>query len=124
MEWGVINTIYSYLPDKGVVFGAPLTEEGIAQIYQLIEYLSKSEYLIIYQQHCVCVCVCVFFDDCFACVIWDAVTFNLNLVLVKAAWLPSLRCSIELAWGHGLFLGGDDVIRLKWTPGVNARLNN
>ncbi|TNN75307.1 Rho GTPase-activating protein 19 [Liparis tanakae] len=31
--------------DKGVVFGAPLTEEGIAQIYQLIEYLSKSEYL-------------------------------------------------------------------------------
>ncbi|KAM8738423.1 rho GTPase-activating protein 19-like isoform 2-T2 [Acanthopagrus schlegelii] len=27
--------------DKGVVFGAPLTEEGIAQIYQLIEYLSK-----------------------------------------------------------------------------------
>lgn len=32
------------LSDKGVVFGAPLTEEGIAQIYQLIEYLSKSEY--------------------------------------------------------------------------------
>ncbi|XP_051277340.1 rho GTPase-activating protein 19-like [Dicentrarchus labrax] len=28
--------------DKGVVFGAPLTEEGIAQIYQLIEYLSKN----------------------------------------------------------------------------------
>lgn len=27
-----------------MVFGAPLTEEGIAQIYQLIEYLSKSEY--------------------------------------------------------------------------------
>ncbi|CAB1312893.1 unnamed protein product [Coregonus sp. 'balchen'] len=27
--------------DKGVVFGATLTEEGIAQIYQLIEYLSK-----------------------------------------------------------------------------------
>ncbi|XP_078268907.1 rho GTPase-activating protein 19 [Rhinoraja longicauda] len=26
---------------KGVVFGAPLTEEGIAQIYQLIEYLYK-----------------------------------------------------------------------------------
>ncbi|XP_036403200.1 rho GTPase-activating protein 19-like [Megalops cyprinoides] len=28
--------------DKGVVFGMPLTEEGIAQIYQLIEYLSKN----------------------------------------------------------------------------------
>ncbi|CAI5654092.1 rho GTPase-activating protein 19 [Oreochromis niloticus] len=28
--------------DKGVVFGAPLTEEGIAQIYQLIEYLNKN----------------------------------------------------------------------------------
>ncbi|XP_034007700.1 rho GTPase-activating protein 19-like [Trematomus bernacchii] len=28
--------------DKGIVFGAPLTEEGIAQIYQLIEYLSKN----------------------------------------------------------------------------------
>ncbi|KAJ0067164.1 hypothetical protein NL108_012882, partial [Boleophthalmus pectinirostris] len=27
---------------KGLVFGAPLTEEGIAQIYQLIEYLSKN----------------------------------------------------------------------------------
>ncbi|XP_024152634.1 rho GTPase-activating protein 19 isoform X2 [Oryzias melastigma] len=28
--------------EKKVVFGAPLTEEGIAQIYQLIEYLSKN----------------------------------------------------------------------------------
>ncbi|MGH0123114.1 UNVERIFIED_CONTAM: hypothetical protein FKN15_049653 [Acipenser sinensis] len=28
--------------DKGVVFGAPLTEEGIAQICQLIEYLHKN----------------------------------------------------------------------------------
>nr|XP_015203177.1 PREDICTED: rho GTPase-activating protein 19 [Lepisosteus oculatus] len=28
--------------DKGVVFGTPLTEEGIAQIYQLIEYLHKN----------------------------------------------------------------------------------
>uniref|UniRef100_A0A665VFX7 Rho GTPase-activating protein 19 n=1 Tax=Echeneis naucrates TaxID=173247 RepID=A0A665VFX7_ECHNA len=28
--------------DKGVIFGATLTEEGIAQIYQLIEYLSKN----------------------------------------------------------------------------------
>nr|XP_020457211.1 rho GTPase-activating protein 19-like [Monopterus albus] len=28
--------------DKGVVFGAPLTEEGIAHIYQLIEYLSQN----------------------------------------------------------------------------------
>ncbi|KAG9260119.1 rho GTPase-activating protein 19 [Astyanax mexicanus] len=28
--------------EKGVVFGAPLTEEGIAQIYQLIEYLGKN----------------------------------------------------------------------------------
>ncbi|XP_003201186.1 rho GTPase-activating protein 19 [Danio rerio] len=28
--------------DKGVVFGMPLTEEGIAQIYQLIAYLSKN----------------------------------------------------------------------------------
>ncbi|KAM9365679.1 rho GTPase-activating protein 19-like [Pholidichthys leucotaenia] len=28
--------------DRGVVFGAPLTEEGIAQIYQLIEYLNKN----------------------------------------------------------------------------------
>lgn len=36
------------LSDKGVVFGAPLTEEGIAQIYQLIEYLSKSEYHFMY----------------------------------------------------------------------------
>ncbi|XP_030628099.1 rho GTPase-activating protein 19-like [Chanos chanos] len=27
---------------KGVVFGAPLTEEGIAQIYQLIEYLGRN----------------------------------------------------------------------------------
>ncbi|XP_072661936.1 rho GTPase-activating protein 19 isoform X3 [Canis lupus baileyi] len=28
--------------EKGVVFGSPLTEEGIAQIYQLIEYLHKN----------------------------------------------------------------------------------
>ncbi|KAM4729494.1 rho GTPase-activating protein 19-like [Anableps anableps] len=28
--------------EKGVIFGAPLTEEGIAQICQLIEYLSKN----------------------------------------------------------------------------------
>ncbi|XP_072280421.1 rho GTPase-activating protein 19 [Pyxicephalus adspersus] len=28
--------------EKGIVFGAPLTEEGIAQIYQLIEYLHKN----------------------------------------------------------------------------------
>ncbi|XP_066516882.1 rho GTPase-activating protein 19 isoform X2 [Hoplias malabaricus] len=28
--------------EKGVVFGAPLTEEGIAQIYQLIEFLGKN----------------------------------------------------------------------------------
>ncbi|XP_023675983.1 rho GTPase-activating protein 19 [Paramormyrops kingsleyae] len=28
--------------EKGVVFGAPLTEEGIAQICQLIEYLSRN----------------------------------------------------------------------------------
>ncbi|XP_056265029.1 rho GTPase-activating protein 19 isoform X2 [Pseudoliparis swirei] len=28
--------------DKGVVFGAPLTEAGVAQIYQLIEYLSQN----------------------------------------------------------------------------------
>ncbi|CAJ1067624.1 rho GTPase-activating protein 19-like [Xyrichtys novacula] len=28
--------------EKGVVFGSPLTEEGIAQVYQLIEYLSKN----------------------------------------------------------------------------------
>lgn len=30
--------------EKGAVFGAPLTEEGIARIYQLIEYLSKREF--------------------------------------------------------------------------------
>lgn len=36
--------VISCLSEKGVVFGAPLTEEGIAQIYQLIEYLSRSEY--------------------------------------------------------------------------------
>ncbi|XP_073934707.1 rho GTPase-activating protein 19 isoform X3 [Castor canadensis] len=29
--------------EKGVVFGSPLTEEGIAQIYQLIEYLHKTD---------------------------------------------------------------------------------
>ncbi|XP_068114918.1 rho GTPase-activating protein 19 [Hyperolius riggenbachi] len=28
--------------EKGIVFGAPLTEEGIAQIYQLIEYLHRN----------------------------------------------------------------------------------
>ncbi|XP_073858453.1 rho GTPase-activating protein 19 isoform X11 [Macaca fascicularis] len=28
--------------EKGVIFGSPLTEEGIAQIYQLIEYLHKN----------------------------------------------------------------------------------
>ncbi|XP_063047853.1 rho GTPase-activating protein 19 isoform X2 [Engraulis encrasicolus] len=28
--------------EKGVIFGGPLTEEGIAQIYQLIEYLGKN----------------------------------------------------------------------------------
>ncbi|XP_076017013.1 rho GTPase-activating protein 19-like [Genypterus blacodes] len=36
---------FSFLKRKekeGVVFGAPLTEEGIAQIYQLIEYLNKN----------------------------------------------------------------------------------
>ncbi|KAG9346149.1 hypothetical protein JZ751_007967 [Albula glossodonta] len=28
--------------DKGVIFGVPLSEEGIAQIYQLIDFLSKN----------------------------------------------------------------------------------
>ncbi|XP_055109666.1 rho GTPase-activating protein 19 isoform X3 [Symphalangus syndactylus] len=28
--------------EKGMIFGSPLTEEGIAQIYQLIEYLHKN----------------------------------------------------------------------------------
>lgn len=32
-----------YPAEKGVVFGSPLTESCIAQIYQLIEYLTKSE---------------------------------------------------------------------------------
>lgn len=31
--------------EKGVVFGSPLTEEGIAQVSQLIEYLHKSKWL-------------------------------------------------------------------------------
>ncbi|XP_054654673.1 rho GTPase-activating protein 19-like [Dunckerocampus dactyliophorus] len=31
--------------EKGVVFGAPLTEEGISQIYQLIEYLAKNHHI-------------------------------------------------------------------------------
>lgn len=35
--------------DKEVVFGTPLTEGGIAQIYQLIEYLSKSELIMLLQ---------------------------------------------------------------------------
>lgn len=35
--------IFFFLLEKGVVFGSPLTEEGIAQIYQLIEYLHKSK---------------------------------------------------------------------------------
>ncbi|XP_070925463.1 rho GTPase-activating protein 19 isoform X1 [Macaca nemestrina] len=30
------------ITEKGVIFGSPLTEEGIAQIYQLIEYLHKN----------------------------------------------------------------------------------
>ncbi|XP_042568416.1 rho GTPase-activating protein 19-like [Cyprinus carpio] len=30
--------------DKGVVFSMPLTEEGVAQIYQLIMFLSKTEF--------------------------------------------------------------------------------
>lgn len=32
-----------HFADKGVMFGSPLTESCIAQIYQLIEYLTKSE---------------------------------------------------------------------------------
>ena len=39
-----VATFVDFLSDKGVIFGAPITEEGIAQIYQLIEYLSKSKY--------------------------------------------------------------------------------
>lgn len=38
--------------DKGIIFGTPLTDSCIAQIFQLIEYLSKSgssEYIQIYQ---------------------------------------------------------------------------
>ncbi|XP_062311906.1 rho GTPase-activating protein 19, partial [Osmerus eperlanus] len=31
--------------DKGLVFGSPLTESSIAQVYQLIQYLSQSEYV-------------------------------------------------------------------------------
>lgn len=47
--YSLCNTALSYdiffffLLEKGVVFGSPLTEEGIAQIYQLIEYLHKSK---------------------------------------------------------------------------------
>ncbi|XP_041839900.1 rho GTPase-activating protein 19-like [Melanotaenia boesemani] len=32
--------------DKGIVFGSPLTENCIAQIYQLIEYLSKNLHVV------------------------------------------------------------------------------
>lgn len=45
-----MNTIYllviissNTFKDKGIVFGTSLSESCIAQIYQLIEYLSKSE---------------------------------------------------------------------------------
>lgn len=40
----VLIDCFDICTDKGVIFGAPLTEEGIAQIYQLIEYLSKSKF--------------------------------------------------------------------------------
>lgn len=36
------------ISEKGVIFGAPLTEEGIAQMYQLIEYLGKSKKSLCY----------------------------------------------------------------------------
>lgn len=32
-----------HFADKGIVFGTPLTESCIAQIYQLVEYLTKSK---------------------------------------------------------------------------------
>lgn len=38
-----ISIFYVFISEKGVIFGAQLTEEGIAQIYQLIEYLGKSK---------------------------------------------------------------------------------
>ena len=40
----IIKPVHPPFTDKGVVFGTPLSEGSIAQIYQLIEYLSKSEY--------------------------------------------------------------------------------
>lgn len=43
--WGKYGPVLScfFFLEKGVIFGSPLTEEGIAQIYQLIEYLHKSK---------------------------------------------------------------------------------
>lgn len=39
-----LNTFVTFCSaEKGVVFGSPLTEEGIAQVSQLIEYLHKSK---------------------------------------------------------------------------------
>lgn len=35
-------------PVKGVMDGAPITQEGICQVYQLIDFLSKEESMYIF----------------------------------------------------------------------------
>lgn len=38
-------------PVKGVMDGAPITQEGICQVYQLIDFLSKEESMYIISIH-------------------------------------------------------------------------
>lgn len=47
-SWSIIVMSGSPLTDKGLVFGTLLSESSIAQIYQLIEFLTRSEPNLLY----------------------------------------------------------------------------
>jgi hypothetical protein len=55
MKWGLSFAKNRKQSSKGVMEGAPLTQEGICQAYQLIEFLkqdeSKSKLKTFYQKH-------------------------------------------------------------------------
>lgn len=111
--------------EKGLVFGAPLTEEGIAQIYQLIEYLSKSKsYIYMYSIHYSNVIVHIASFGSTPLCHWT-VCIKPGILIVKVYFVSLTQLvNTELALGHGLFWETMMSFCSKWTLGANVLVNN
>jgi len=50
-------------PVKGVMDGAPITQEGICQVYQLIDFLSKEESMYLFHFIALCILLKYFIEN-------------------------------------------------------------